>query len=137
MTLNYTKPLPTPTPQTQPYWDAAKQHELRIQRCKSCGKFRHYPQPMCPHCYSFDVEWAKVSGKGKIYTWLIANRAFHPGFASEVPYATVVVELEEGVRMISQMVDTKAEELEIGMPVEVVFVDVTPEITLPMFKRAG
>jgi uncharacterized OB-fold protein len=136
MEANYLKPIPVPTAETQPYWDATKQHELRIQRCKNCGQFRHYPQPMCPNCYSTDVEWAKVSGKGKIFTWLITNRAFHPGFANEVPYATVVVELDEGVRMISKMVDTKIEELEIGMPVEVVFEDITPEITLPMFKKA-
>ncbi len=132
----YNKPLPVPTAESKPYWEACKRHELRIQRCKHCSRYRHYPQPMCPYCYSFEFEWAKVSGKGKIYTYVVTHQAFHSGFAEEVPYATVTIELDEGVRMVSRMVDTKPEELEIGMPVEVVFEDVTDKITLPMFKRS-
>jgi uncharacterized OB-fold protein len=90
---------------------------------------------MCPDCYCFDMEWPQVSGKGKIYTWVVDHRGFHPAFKDEVPYAVVIVELNEGVRMVSRMVDTKPEELKFGLPVEVVFDDVTDEITLPMFKR--
>ena len=132
----YNKPLPTPSLESKPYWEFCKQHELRIQRCKNCGRYRHYPQLMCPHCHSLEVEWVKTSGKGKVYSWAVSHQAFHPGFAQDVPYATITIELEEGVRMVSRMVDTKPEELEIGMPVEVVFEDVTEEITLPMFKRS-
>ena len=129
------KPIPIPTLETKPYWDACRQHELRIQQCKSCGEYRHYPQPMCPACYSFEVDWLKVSGKGRVYSWVVCHHAFHPAFTEEVPYAVVTIELDEGVRLISRMVDTKPEELEIDMPVEVVFEDVNEEITLPMFKR--
>ena len=129
------KPIPKPTLETKPYWDACRKHELRIQRCKRCGEYRHYPQPMCPHCYSFEVDWVKVSGKGKVYSWVVCHHAFHPAFAEEVPYAVVTIELEEGVRLISRMVDTKPEELAIDMPVEVVFEDVNEEVTLPVFKR--
>ncbi len=133
----YSKPLPVPTIESKPYWEACKRHELRIQRCKRCNRYRHDPQPMCPYCHSLEVEWAKVSGKGKVYSYGVTHRAFHPGFADEVPYASVVIELDEGVRMVSRMVDAKTDELRIGMPVEVVFQDITDEITLPMFKRRG
>lgn len=131
----YEKPLPTPTQISKPYWDYCKQHELRIQRCRQCGCYRHYPQDMCPHCNSFDTEWTKVSGKGNVYSWVVCHRAFHPGFAAEVPYAAVTIELDEGVRMMSRVVDVKPEDLKIGMPVQVVFEDVTADITLPMFRR--
>ena len=132
----YKKPLPMPTMDSTGFWEGCKRHELVIQRCTDCGKYRHYPQPMCPDCHSLSWEWAKVSGKGKIYTYTICHRAFHPGWADEVPYAVVTVGLDEGVRMASNMVDVDPEELEIGMPVEVVFEDVTEETTLPKFKRA-
>lgn len=133
----YTKPLPTPTEQSKPFWDACKQHELRIQRCTKCGHYQHYPLAICSQCWSFDLEWAKVSGRGKIYTWVVCHVAFHPGFADDLPYTFVTVELDEGVRMTSQMVDVEPEELYPGMPVEVVFDDVTEEVTLPKFKRAS
>ncbi|MDO8473603.1 MAG: Zn-ribbon domain-containing OB-fold protein [Dehalococcoidia bacterium] len=136
MASEYNKPLPVITEENQPYWDACKRHELRIQRCRNCGRYRHYPRPMCPHCHSLEVEWAKVSGKGKIYNYMISHIAAHPGFAKEVPYGTVTIELCEGVRMVSCMVDVKPEELEIGIPVEVVFADITDDVTLPMFVRS-
>ena len=131
----YNKPLPSPTIESKPYWEACQQHELRIQRCKECGKYQHYPKAMCHHCHSFELEWAKVSGYGKVYSWVVCYRALHPGFASEVPYVGVTVELDEGVRMFSRMVDVKPDEMEIGLPVKVFFEDVTPEFTLPMFRR--
>jgi len=130
----YNKPLPVPTAETKPFWEACRKHELRIQRCQCCGQYRHYPQVMCPHCYSFEAEWAKVSGRGRVYTWVVTHRSFHPAFADEVPYATVTIELDEGVRVVSRVVDKKPEDLYIGMPVEVIFLDVTDEVTLPMFK---
>ena len=136
MESTYNKPLPVPTIESKPYWEACRKHELRIQRCNKCGKYHHYPNAMCPYCHSFELEWAKVSGYGKVYSWVICYQAFHPGFAKEVPYVDVTVELDEGVRMFSRMVDVKPDEMEIGMPVEVVFEDVTPEFTLPMFRRS-
>jgi len=91
---------------------------------------------MCAQCHSFDIEWAKASGKGSIYSYTVAYRAAHPGFQHDAPYGIVIVELKEGPRLISRMVDTRPGELKIGMPVEVVFEDVTPEVTLPMFRRS-
>lgn len=134
---DYNKPLPQITPETREFWQGCKRHELLIQRCKDCGTYRHYPRPMCPKCSSWNVEWAKVSGKGKVYTWIVAVQPFHPGFFSDVPYAVVIVELEEGVRVVSNIVDCKPEDIYIGMPVEVIFDDVTEEVTLPRFKKAS
>ncbi len=132
----YKKPLPKPTADSAGFWEGCKRHELVIQQCTDCGKYRHYPQPMCPACHSMNREWSRVSGKGKIYTYVRCPQAFHPGWADEAPYGVVTVELDEGVRMVSNMVDVKPEDLEIGMPVEVVFEDVTDEVTLPKFKLA-
>lgn len=130
----YNKPLPKASEESAEFWKGCKRHELLIQRCRQCGTYRHYPRPMCPECNSMDVEWVKVSGKGKVYTWATAHRAFHEGLANEIPYAVVIIQLEEGVRLTSNIVDCKLEDLYIGMPVEVIFDDVTGEVTLPKFK---
>jgi uncharacterized OB-fold protein len=91
---------------------------------------------MCGACGSFDWEWARSSGRGTVFTWTTVARALHPAFQQDAPYAAVVIEMEEGVRLLSGVVDTTPDRLEIGMPVEVVFEDVTPEVTLPRFRRA-
>jgi len=134
---DYNKPLPQITLETKEFWEGCKRHELLIQRCKDCGTYRHYPRPMCPNCGSWHVEWAKVSGKGKVYTYIVAHRPFHPAFFSDVPYAVVIVELEEGVRIVSNVVDCRPDDIYIGMPVEVVFDDVTDEVTIPRFRRVS
>jgi len=130
----YNKPIPVITAEAREFWEGCKRHELLIQRCKDCGTYRHYPRPMCPKCGSWNTEWARVSGKGKVYTWTVAVQPFHPGFMEETPYAAVIIELDEGVRLVSNVMDVKPEDLYVGMPVEVVFEDVTEEVTLPKFK---
>lgn len=132
----HNKPLPQIIPETKEFWEGCRGRELLIQRCRVCGTFRYYPRIMCPNCGSWDTEWVKVSGKGKVYSWGVTYRAFHPGFAGDIPYASVIVELDEGVRLTTNIVDVTPEGLYIGMPVEVIFEDVTNEITLPMFRRA-
>lgn len=132
--MEHAKPLPPRNPDSEAFWDFCRRHELRIQQCASCGSFRHYPRPLCDRCHSDAFQWARVSGRGKVYTWTVAHHAFHPGFRDDLPLAVVTVELEEGVRMISQVVDAAHDELYIGMPVEVVFEDVTPSVTLPKFR---
>jgi hypothetical protein len=92
---------------------------------------------MCPKCGSWNAEWAKVSGKGKVYTYIVAHQLFHPGFFADGPYAVVIVGLEEGVRIVSNVVDCRPDDIYIGMPVEVVFDDVTEEVTLPRFRRVS
>ena len=116
---------------------SAREHELRFQRCTDCGTWRHIPRDMCAKCGSFDWEWARSSGKGTVFSWTTATQPMMPQFADKVPYSPVIVELEEGVRMVTWLTDVKPDELKLGMPVEVVFDDVTPDFTLPKFRRAA
>lgn len=134
-----TDPLPLPLVEgfAKEFYDWCKQRELRFQRCYGCGSWRHVPREMCADCGSFDWEWARSAGRGKVFTWTVVARAMHPAFQNRVPYAPVVIEMEEGVRLLSQVVDVPASELRIDMPVEVVFEDVSADITLPRFRRAA
>ena len=132
------KPLPVPTPETQHYWDGAKAGELRLQRCKDCSKAYFPPRPFCPECASRSVEVFKASGKGKLYSYIINHRPA-PGFEDDGPYAIAVIELEEGPRLMSNIVqcDQTPEALQLDMALEVTFEKVNEEITLPKFKPAG
>jgi len=131
----YTKLLPRGEGYHGAFYQFCKQHELRFQRCTACRAWRHMPRECCPVCGSFAWSWERSSGKGTVFSWTVVQRALHPAFAADVPYAVVIVELEEGVRLVSQVVDVPPEELRLGLPVEVVFDDVTPEVTLPKFRR--
>ncbi|GIX46969.1 MAG: DNA-binding protein [Candidatus Tectimicrobiota bacterium] len=130
----YGKPLPRGEGYHGDFYRFCKQHELRFQRCADCQAWRHPPRECCPHCGAFAWRWEQVSGKGQVYSWTVVQRALHPAFAEDVPYAVVIVELAEGVRLVSRVLDLPPQELRLGLPVEVVFVDVTPEVTLPMFR---
>jgi uncharacterized OB-fold protein len=132
----YKMPLPRMRGPAADFYKYCHAHELRFQRCTDCGTWRHIPRDMCAKCGSFNFEWARSSGKGKIFSWTVAEQPFLPQFKAIVPYVVVVVELEEGVRMVSWVTDIKPDELKLGMPVEVVFEDVTPEVTLHRFRRA-
>lgn len=132
----YTKPLPVLDEDNKPFWDYCKQHELRMQKCLKCGKF-HYPASMiCPHCHHLESEWVKLSGKGQVYSFIVVHRQYHPGFAKDIPYTVAIIETEEGTRLLSNVIGCQPEEVRIGMPVEVVFEDITKEFTLPKFKPA-
>jgi len=133
----YTKPLPALEGLSKEFYDWCRQGELRFQRCRDCAAWRHVPREMCAGCGSWHWEWARSSGRGSIFTWTVVARALHPAFAADVPVAPVVVEMDEGVRVLSTLVDCPPGALEIGMPVVVCFDAVTPEITLPRFRRAG
>ena len=130
----YKKPLPVISAINGPYWDAAKRHELRLQKCNGCGRFWYPNGHQCPFCWARDYEWAKVSGRGKVNSWVVFHQFYYEGFKDETPYSVVQVELEEGPRLISSLVGVKREDIHIGMPVEVVFDDVTEEATLPRFR---
>ena len=136
-THQYKRPVPKMRGFAAEFYAYCKQHELRFQRCASCGTWRHVPRDMCAQCGSFEWEWAKSSGKGKLFSWTTAMQPMLPQFADLVPYSPVVVELEEGVRMLSWLTDVKDDDLKLDLPVEVMFDDITPEVTLPKFKRAG
>ena len=129
------RPLPEITPAMAPFFEAARRHELVVQRCRGCGALRFPARDLCSRCLTRDAEWAPVSGRGTVFSFAIMHQVYHPGFANAVPYVVVVVELEEGARLLSNVVDCPAREIAIGMPVEVVFEDVTAEVTLPKFRR--
>jgi uncharacterized OB-fold protein len=133
----YDKPLPQPTAWSKPFWEGCKRHELLIQKCKDCRSLIFYPKLFCPKCLSTKFEWIKASGKGKVYTYTVVQSYPPSEFAGEVPYAVGVVILEEGVRLMSNIVGCSPEAVKCDMPVEVVFDDVTEEITLPKFKPIG
>ena len=129
------KPLPVPTPETAPYWEGLKQHELRIQRCKDCNQAYFYPRPFCPKCFSWNIEWFTASGKASLHTYEIVHRAA-PAFAADTPYVLAVVQLDEGPRMMTNLVEVEPEpsKLPLDMPLEIVYEQVSDEITLPKFR---
>ena len=129
----YMKPLPKPTPTSRPFWDAARRHELKLQRCSACAAFIYYPRERCPHCFSDRLSWERVSGRGKVYSYTVVRRASSRAFAE--PYVLAIVELDEGPRMTTN-IDAAPEKVKVGMPVVAEFDDVTPEHTLVKFKPA-
>ena len=136
MTTEYKKPIPAVTPEMKPFFDAAKRHELVVQRCAQCGTHRFPAREICSNCLSRAAEWVKVSGDGEVFSYNVMHQVYHPGFADDVPYAVEVIRLKEGAKMNSNLVGVKPRDIQIGMPVRVVFDDITDEITLPKFTPA-
>ena len=131
------KPVPLPTPNTQAYFDYAARGELRIPKCQDCGLAFFYPRTACPECSSENLEWMLCSGRARLHTYLINTRPA-PGFEEDAPYAVAVVELEEGPRMMTNIVEVPQtpEHLVLDMDLEVVF-DKHGDVAVPKFKPAG
>jgi uncharacterized OB-fold protein len=131
------KPAPRPTPETRPFWDGAAAGELRIQRCQTCERHYFYPRPSCPHCGGDQVEWVRASGRATLYSYVINHRPA-PGFEEEGPYAIAVVELEEGVRMMTNIVGVAntPENLPLDMELRVVF-EQRGDVHVPLFEPVG
>jgi uncharacterized OB-fold protein len=117
-----------------PFWEFCRRHELRVQRCESCGHYRHHPRPRCPNCRSDDFAWAECSGTGSVYSYTICHPPVLPAFADAVPYNVAVIELAEGPFMVSNIVDCPNEDLFVGMAVELCFVEIDEELTIPQFR---
>lgn len=132
----YDKPVPTPTPDTRPYWDGLREGRLLLQTCGACGKVRHYPRPVCDGCWSMQVEWVEASGEGTVHSWTVSHHAFHPGFKPSLPLILVTVDLEEGVRLCAQARGLAPDDLSIGLPVRIGFEPATDELTLPVVLPA-
>jgi uncharacterized protein len=132
----YDRPLPQPDPVTQPFWDSLKAHRLQLQRSATTGRWVYYPRVVMPGAMDDALEWAPVTGRGTVYAFAIPHVHPHPGFRARAPYVVALVELEEGVRILSNLIDVEPtpEAVKIGMPVELVYEDVTEEITLPRFR---
>lgn len=129
-------PIPNPVdPISAEFWQVQQDGVLRFQRCTQCGRFRHLPRYMCSDCGSTGYEWAPVSGKGELYSWTVTHQVFHSRF--DVPFIAAVVEFPEGVRMMSQLVDTDPEQLELGMEVVVEFKVISDDFKTPVYRRAA
>ena len=136
---DYNKPLPIPDQDTQPYWDSAKAHELRAQKCSSCGQLRFPPQGFCPNCYSWEFSWDKLAGTGSIASYVVVHQATSQAFADAVPLAIAKVTIDgtDGHVVIQgNVLNVPWEDVKVGMKVKVVYDDVTPEATLPQFRPA-
>lgn len=119
---------------TQAWWDAAADGRLLIRRCNACGGAHYYPRPFCPTCWSDDGEWEQASGRATLYTWSVVFMNDLPPFNQRLPYIAAVVDLDEGPRMMTTLVDCGAPQLTVGMPVEVTFRRETDTVTVPVFR---
>jgi uncharacterized OB-fold protein len=126
--------LPVIEPETQPSWDAARDGRYLVRRCRACGLAHHYPRPFCPECWSEDLVWEEVTGRGTLYTFSTVFVNDLPPFADRLPYVVAIVDLDEGPRVLTNIVDCEPDALYVDMPVEVVFEGLTPDITVARFR---
>ncbi|HZP40124.1 MAG TPA: Zn-ribbon domain-containing OB-fold protein [Candidatus Binatia bacterium] len=130
----YEKPLPRIDEESRGWWEGLARHELWLQRCRDCGTTRFYPRAVCPSCLSSATEWVRARGRGTVYSFTVTHQNQAPGFRGELPYVLAIVELDEGPRLMTNIVGCAPDAVRIGLPVEVVFEDVTPEVTLAKFR---
>ena len=130
------KPLPTISGETRRFWEGCRRGELLIQKCNSCGEYQFYPRGICAKCWTSEIAWVKASGKGTVWAFTVTYQNRTPGFAEDVPYVLALVELEEGVRMFTNIVECEPKDVTIDMPVEATFVQATDQVTVPYFKPA-
>jgi len=128
------KPRPVLEGMTASYYEHCARGELRFQRCDGCGAWRHPPRVLCAACGSSRWSWQRSTGRGRVFTWTVVHQAMNPAFASDVPYAVIVVEMDEGVRVVANLRRAGAEVLRLDLPVEVIFEAVDGTLTLPMFQ---
>ena len=138
MVAEYRKPLPVPlNPETsRPFWEAVKRHELVMPRCIRCDRLFFYPREVCPVCLSSDIDWVQVSGRGRLHSYTVIHQPANPAFRDDAPYVYALVQLDEGPRMIANLVDCPPEQAQIDMPLVAVYDDVTPDVTLVKFRPA-
>lgn len=134
------RPEPEATQLSAGFWAGAREKRLVIQRCSTCRTYRHYPQPMCPECHSTDWVWAEVSGRGAIYTFTTTHQPFHPFWSGRTPYTVATIELDEGVRVVSDLPAEDTDRVSIGAPVTVFFDEMDgadgEPFMLPRFRLA-
>lgn len=134
--MTYSKPVPAIDPDSQPYWDGAKEGKLMIQRCRATGQTFLYSRQLVPGVVDAEVEWIEASGKGTIYSFTVARRPAGQPFAADVPYVIVSATLEEGARVMSNLVTDDPDRVAIGQAVEVFFDQVSEDLTIPKFRQA-
>jgi len=128
------RPVPRATEVSQGFWAGVQRGELVVQGCRGCRALRHYPQPMCPSCGSTESEWVALSGRGEIYSFTVSHRAFHPAWKDHVPYVIATIELDEGVRMVCDLLDADPQQVTIGQRVEVFFAELPGQGMMPRFR---
>ena len=131
------KPVPRPAPESLPYWQAAAAHRLEIPQCEACGGPWFPPSRTWPLCLSPKVRFSQVSGRGKVFSFVIYDRVYHPSFAEDVPYVVALIELEEGPRIVSNVIGIAPDDVRCEMPVEVWFDDVADGVAVPKFRPRG
>jgi uncharacterized OB-fold protein len=132
--VEYAKPVPRPDQHSQPFFDGTLRGELMLQRCGDCGTWMWPVRSRCIACFGADVIWAPARGTGTLYSYTLVHQVFHPGFAGEVPYNVAMIDLEEGVRMITNIVGLPNDELRVGLPVVVTFERISDDLALPKFR---
>ena len=134
--VDYLKPLPVLDIEGRFFWESCKKHEMALQQCLSCKQSRYPPRSLCPRCHSPEAQWTPISGRGQVYVALVMCRSYGRVWEHDVPYNISLIDLEEGVRMWSNVIGCLAEEVKIGDRVKISYDDVTDDITLPKFRKA-
>ena len=129
----FIKELPAITESNKPFWEAARRHELVVYRCTECGEL-YSPVAGCITCHHPHREWVPVSGRGKVFTFCIFQQPFHPAWKDDIPYNVAYIKLDEGPLLITNIVGCANDDIYVDMPVEVVYEDISDEVTLPKFK---
>jgi len=130
----YNKPLPTITDENRGFWEGATRGKICMQRCKDCGHVRYPISHVCPQCLSYSFEWADLSGRGVVFSYVVFHQLYNPAFKDDIPYNVAMIQLEEGPRMYSNIVGVDNDAVKVGDKVEAVFDPVTPEVTIPRFR---
>jgi uncharacterized OB-fold protein len=124
--------LPSPTPLSEPYWQGCRDGVLRLQHCSGCGRYQFYPRNLCSHCSGRELVWRDASGRGRVATFTVVRRGVSPAY--EAPYIVALIDLAEGPRMMSWLVDTEPEDVVIGAPVTVDFEAWSDDVSMPVFR---
>ena len=130
----YQKPLPAISSLNKPYWDGLRNRELKFQKCDGCGKIWAPPAPLCPICWSRKFTWTRLSGRGRVSSWVVFHQPYFRSFEADIPYNVAEVELDEGPRLLTNLVDVSNDAICLNLPVEVVFDAVTDHVTLARFR---
>lgn len=132
--MTYAKPLPQINPDNQDFWDGCRNHVLKIQMCGSCKKPRLPFSFVCPHCHSTDTKLIESAGRGRVYSYVVYHVAYHPSFKEDLPYVVALVDMDEGVRLLTNIVGCTPEEVYCDMEVKLSWDEVTKDVTLPKFR---
>jgi uncharacterized OB-fold protein len=127
-------PVPVTDDDTREFWEGCRKERLMVQRCRDCGHYRYPPRPMCPQCGGLDMNWVQVTGAGTVYSWLVVYHPVHPAVRDKIPYNLVLIELDEGPRIVSNLVGVAPGEIEPGRRVTVVFDHSSTDVSLPKFR---